>query len=353
MLKNKAFNIQKWTLGIVYTLYWVFAFLFFYIFYGREGQSLYSSLAFSLSFTFVSFACVDMHARFITKPNLYKKKYHRIILFSIYVFIAAFWLESVLSFVLNIYFWDFEGGRILEDANRIRYQVGGVNMMVFGGVAIQFMAETFRLHQQKEKKEKLAVESSLKLKEAELNVLRSQVNPHFLFNSLNSIYGLSLEKSEQTPAVIMQLSEILDYMLYKCNDQVLISEEIRQVENYLGIQQVRFGNSLKIESEFFFDKDQQIAPLLLFPLIENAFKHGEISADFPVIISIVLQQDRLNVEIENECKKKRNAVAVPGGIGLNNLRRRLELLYSGCFEMHVMKNKDRFSVNLMLKLAKK
>jgi len=352
MLKNPELHIQKWAVNIVFGLYWVFAFFFFNIFYGRMEQSMQSSLTFSFSFLFISFVCVDIHSRFITKPNLYRKKYLRFILFSLYIFITAFWLESVLSFVLNLYFWDFKDGRVLEESSRIRYQVGGVNMVVFGGVAIQFMAETFRLYRQKEEKEKLAVESTLKLKEVELSLLKSQVNPHFLFNSLNSIYGLSLEKSEQTPEVILQLSEILDYMLYKCDSNVLLGDEVRQIENYLAIQKVRFGDALNINYAAHLNHGINIAPLLILPLIENVFKHGKVGPENSVVVNINLgKEGLLRVKIENDINDAGELEKRNGGIGLLNLQRRLELLYPQRYALDVKKDAHQFCVNLQLELA--
>ena len=351
MLKRRRLNIQKWTLHIVFGLYWVFAFIFFNMFYGRMEQAPKASLTFTFSFLFLSFVCVDIHNRFITKPNLRYKKYHRIILFSIYLFIAAFWLESVLSFVLNIYFWNFEDGRIMEESSRIRYQIGGVNMVVFGGVAIQFMAETFRLHQQNEVKEKQTVESNLKLKEVELDLLKSQVNPHFLFNSLNCIYGLSLEKSEQTPEVIMQLSEILNYMLYRCDNKVLLSEEVKQIENYTSIQQVRFGSMLNLKYQVQLDQDVVLAPLLLLPLVENAFKHGKTGINHEIKVNIELNENALLCfTVENEVDERRVKDQVNGGIGLVNLRRRLELLYPDAHALHIDQTAQRFCANLNLEL---
>ena len=162
-------------------MFWVFAFLFFNLFYGGDNISKEVSRTFSVIFLFISFVCVDIHHRFVTRPYLGAKHYFRFVLFSIYIFILAFWLNSVLSFVLHLLFWDFENGNSIEQSSRISYQIGGVNMAVFGGVALRFMIETLNLHKLKEEKEKQAIEANLKLKEVELNLLKSQINPHFFF----------------------------------------------------------------------------------------------------------------------------------------------------------------------------
>lgn len=350
MLAFQSFNTRKVTIGLVFVAYWLIAFFFFKGFYGGNNSDQKVALTFTAIFWFISFVCVDIHHRFVTRPNLEAKRYFRFIIFSLYVFMGAFWLESVMSFILNLYFWDYENGRVIENTAYVNYQVGGVNMIVFGGVAIQFMLETFRLRQDKEQQDKKAFERELMLKEKELEMLKKQVNPHFLFNALNCVYGLSLEKSERTPEVILQLSGILDYMLYKCERNVLLSEEIQQVENYAAIQEVRFGNALQLTMRNEIRDDFEVAPLLLLPLVENAFKHGRPTDDGVLHICIAIRcNNSLNVTITNTCDSQVKKLG-SGGIGLSNLQRRLALLYPGRYEFCHRFESNTFHVNLKLNL---
>ncbi|MBS2209873.1 sensor histidine kinase [Carboxylicivirga mesophila] len=351
MLGFRSLNTRKVTIGLTFAVYWLIAFFFFKGFYGGNNSEQKVALVFTAIFWFISFVCVDIHHRFVTRPNLEAKRYFRFIIFSLYVFMGAFWLESVLSFILNLYFWDYENGRVIEDAANVSYQVGGVNMIVFGGVAIQFMLETFRLRQDKELQDKKVFERELMLKEKELEMLKKQVNPHFLFNALNCIYGLSLEKSERTPEVILQLSGMLDYMLYKCERNVLLSEEIQQIENYTAIQRVRFGDALQLTMHTEIGRDFEVAPLLLLPLVENAFKHGRPADDGVLHIGITIRSDDgLYVSITNTCDSnvKRDK---SGGIGLSNLQRRLALLYPERYELYQRFESNTFHVNLKLNLC--
>ncbi|MCU4155928.1 histidine kinase [Carboxylicivirga sp. A043] len=344
-------NINKRQLIIngVFALYWLFAYYFFKLFYGGWDAPEKVSLTFTLIFLFISFACVDIHHRFVTKTNLAGRRYFRFIIFSLFVFVTAFWLESILTFILHFFFWSFDNADKIEEANRVRYQVGGVNMIVFGGVAFRFVVETLSLQRQKEEKDKQAFEAHLKVKEVELDLLKSQVNPHFLFNALNCIYGLSLEKSEHTPEVIMQLSEILDYMLYKSNDEVLLSDEIKQIENYTAIQKVRFGESLQLTFTKELERDFSMAPLLLLTLVENAFKHGKPSKDGILKVDIHIKaKESIHFFVCNSCNGNEKSEIATGGIGLTNLKRRLELMYGNRFMLTTERDEATFEAILTI-----
>ncbi len=344
LLENK----RKVATNLAFTAYWLIAFIFFHSFYGGRETNSQISYTFTGIFWFISFACVDIHHRFVTRPNLQAKRYFRFAFFSLYIFGIAFCIESMLSFSLHLFFWDYENGNVSSQLGGIHYQIGGVNMIVFGGVAFRFMLESYRLVQQKEEQEKKAVESELRLKEVELEALKNQVNPHFLFNALNCVYGLSLEKSERTPAVILQLSDMLDYMLYKCQRKVLISEELKQIENYIAIQQLRFGSGLKLTVQNDVVNDSEIAPLLLLPLVENAFKHGNPDESGVLKVSITAKNESgLSFSVKNSCNYIGKS-DTSGGIGLANLRRRLELLYPNEYQLDVACNDNIYVVNLQI-----
>jgi two-component system LytT family sensor kinase len=186
---------------------------------------------------------------------------------------------------------------------------------------------------------------------AELAFLKSQINPHFLFNSLNSIYSLAYQRSENTPGAILKLSEIMRYMLYEGNDnKVDLAKELQYLHNFIDLQKIRFGNKAYID--FKVDgrvTDQQIAPLLLIAFIENAFKHG-IANDprSPIQLLVAVNQQRLNFYIRN--KKHNNNRDAVGGIGLNNVKRRLNLLYPGKYNLEIHDEIDTYTCELSLVL---
>ncbi len=184
---------------------------------------------------------------------------------------------------------------------------------------------------------------------AELAFLRSQINPHFLFNSLNSIYSLAYQRSETTPAAILKLSEIMRYMLYECNDnKVDLAKEFKYLENYIDLQKIRFCNKVYIDYKFEgIVGNQQIVPLLLIAFIENAFKHGVANNPLtPIRLLIDLSEDHLYFFIQN--KKHNNNRDASGGVGLNNVKRRLNLLYPGKYNLNIKDEKDAYTIELSL-----
>ncbi|MDB5005954.1 MAG: Histidine kinase [Mucilaginibacter sp.] len=184
---------------------------------------------------------------------------------------------------------------------------------------------------------------------AELSFLKSQINPHFLFNSLNSIYSLAYQRSETTPEAILKLSEIMRYMLYECNDnKVDLVKELQYLHNYIDLQKIRFGSKafidFKVDGKI---ENQQIVPLLLIAFIENAFKHGVANnALTPIRLLIDVDEAHLHFYIQN--KKHTNNRDAAGGIGLNNVKRRLDLLYPGKYNLEIHDEPDTYTVELSL-----
>ncbi len=186
---------------------------------------------------------------------------------------------------------------------------------------------------------------------AELAFLKSQINPHFLFNSLNSIYSLAYQQSENTPGAILKLSEIMRYMLYECNDnKVDLAKELQYLQNYIDLQKIRFGNKAYIDFKMDGEvTNQQIVPLLLIAFIENAFKHGVANNSLtPIQMLITVDQQHLHFYIQN--KKHSNNRDAIGGIGLNNVKRRLDLLYPGKYNLDIRDEIDTYTCELSLVL---
>lgn len=186
-------------------------------------------------------------------------------------------------------------------------------------------------------------------KDMELQFLKSQLNPHFLFNSLNNIYSLAYQKSDKTADAILKLSEILRYMIYESNDSwVALKKEIEYVQSYIELQKLRFKDGasvlMTINGEI---DDQQIIPLVLISFVENAFKHGVANdPSDPIRIDIIANQKILHFSITN---KKNNANKDQmGGVGLNNVERRLQLLYPERYKLNIVNSATHYTSELML-----
>lgn len=188
---------------------------------------------------------------------------------------------------------------------------------------------------------------------AEVNFLRAQVNPHFLFNVLNNLYALTLKKSELAPDVVLKLSEMMEYMLYDSNDaKVSLEKEINYLSNYIELERHRFSTefsiSLNINAEL---GGYEIAPLLLLPLVENAFKHGlsKQTENGWLKLDITLNNKILTVIVENS-KPTSVSGKGKGGIGLDNLQKRLDLLYPAKYHLELEDKKNAYTAKLVIEL---
>lgn len=192
--------------------------------------------------------------------------------------------------------------------------------------------------------------------QSELKFLKSQINPHFLFNTLNNLYALTLKKSDDAPEIVLKLSEMMRYMLYECNEkEVPLAKEVTYMRNYLDLERLRQHEKVDINLSVEGDiTDQRIAPLLLIPFIENSFKHGlsnQINHGW-VNISMQIKGDHLLFEIENSKTPSQPKLThrKSGGIGLVNVRRRLNLLYDDRYQLKIKNEPNLYRVILDLNL---
>lgn len=186
-------------------------------------------------------------------------------------------------------------------------------------------------------------------RDMELAFLKSQLNPHFLFNSLNNIYSLAYQKSDKTADAILKLSEIMRYMIYESNDSwVSLSKEIAYVQSFIELQKLRFKDGAAVEFTINGEIDEQpVVPLILISFVENAFKHGVANdPSDPIRINIIANQKILHFSITN--KKNKHNKDQMGGVGLNNVERRLQLLYPERYKLNIVNSATHYTSELML-----
>jgi len=190
---------------------------------------------------------------------------------------------------------------------------------------------------------------------AELQLLKAQVHPHFLFNTLNNIYSFSLENSPKTPGLILKLSSLLSYMLYDCKvEEVSLEKEIEIMKNYIDLEKERYGNKIDISWMVTGDlKDRDIVPLLFLPFLENAFKHGTAEQVERPWLSVDISVNQQTIKCKMVNSKN---VSVPfnnNGIGVQNVKRRLAFLYPGKHELKTNDEGNFFVVSLLVELNNK
>jgi hypothetical protein len=202
--------------------------------------------------------------------------------------------------------------------------------------------------EQKKKLETKILATQLQLKEQELNYLKMQIHPHFLFNTLNTIYGFSLKKADETPEMILKLSNLLDYLLYQADKPfVLLTEEIQHIKDYIALEHLRFNNTLNVVfNHINTSESDKIAPMLLIPFVENSFKHGSLTNGvLHISIDLTSTLDKIIFSIENTSSANDTGSK---GIGLENIKKRLDLLYNNNYDLNIQHTKGIFKVHLEL-----
>ena len=228
---------------------------------------------------------------------------------------------------------------------RLLYAFGDI----LPAIALAASIKLFRGRIDQQKRELDLIREKL---QAELNFLKAQTNPHFLFNTLNNIYGLAREKDENTAPAIMRLSRIMRFILFECEKAVIpISMEIEMIEEYIELEKLRYHNPIDIQLNITLDNpSDEIPPLLLLPFVENAFKHGasENLDESYVHIFAELKTGELTYQVENNCQPRE--ASSTKGIGLENVKRQLDLLFPNKHDLDISIQQEQFSVLLRLSL---
>ncbi|MFI3322021.1 MAG: sensor histidine kinase [Rikenellaceae bacterium] len=242
---------------------------------------------------------------------------------------------------------------ISRDSNFKFYSFSMRNMTIFYGIMFIFSISIIIRFMERSKKEEERVASLQQEKiSSELEYLKQQINPHFLFNALNSIYSLTILNSESSSDAVLKLASILRYMLYETDkDRVQLEDEIEVIENYLGLQQLRLTSKTEVNfTKIGNTEPYRIEPMLLIPILENAFKYGINSSKHTEInILLEVENDNLTFICENKIVKLK-VDNKNSGIGIKNIRRRLDLLYEDNYTFKAGAKDDTFIVKLVLPL---
>lgn len=240
------------------------------------------------------------------------------------------------------------GGERAEHVSNVFYTLLGI-------VPTVFMMVGFKLVLDFAQKQREIEQLKYLVQEGELRFLKSQIHPHFLFNNLNNLYAYALEKSSKTPQLILELSAVLRYMLYDCQEEfVPISKEIDHLKGFIALNKMQIEDrgevNFKIEGS---NQNFRIAPLVLSTFIENAFKHSTSSQVKAISIDVKLSissNGKLNFVCINSCTGQSNSASLSSGIGLTNVQKRLELLYPNKHQLEIQQNDNQFHVILELDL---
>ncbi|WP_372950272.1 sensor histidine kinase [Mariniphaga sp.] len=345
----------KYSRFLLHLFFWVLVYLFFIVFYGRSSRDYGTTIIFVSMLLPLSIITTYFLNYFIIPRYLFTKKYGKFVLFVFYTFVVSIWLEMFISLVVFILITNYQADQMNPSSFDGLLLMVGLYFIIIIAVAIKLVRRSFQIQKKNTELDNRRFQMELKLKEAELKLLKAQVHPHFLFNTLNNLYGLTLEKSDDAPKLVLQLSEILDYILYRCDEKLVsLGEELANLKNYIEIEKIRYSGKLKLTANFPEETGHlKIAPLILLPFVENAFKHGVSHSPGITFVSINIKIVETNLFFKVENSKNpaiKNEVGHSNGVGLKNVRKRLDLIYPGKYMLKIDKTEKTFSVNLSLQL---
>lgn len=223
-----------------------------------------------------------------------------------------------------------------------------------GAITVGGIAAAIKLMKSLYQKEQRNLQLQKENVEAQLKILQAQVHPHFLFNTLNNIYADTQDKAPKAAALVSGLSALLRFILYESNKpQIQLRNELRMIEDYIGLEKIRYSNAIDIHIDLPGEtNDYTIAPLLLLPLIENSFKHGtsQLIEQPWISLKVELEGNQMQLKLMNAKPVQPYPAKSASGIGIENVRKRLALLYPGQYYLNIIDEEDVFIVNLKLNL---
>ena len=312
----------------------------FYSFNQRNPKNDPHELAF-----FANYALAGLFVSYYLLPRyLYPKKYYH---FFIGLALVVATVLVVEEFILErIYFPDTRGKY---------YQ--GLLLTLIDVTPVMTILVGFKFGWDALRKQREVDQLKVAAEENELQFLKSQINPHFLFNNLNNLYAYAIEQSPKTPTIILELSAVLRYMLYECRERyVPLSKELEQLKNFTQLNELQIEERGEVTFEAPTDTGPfQIAPLILMVFIENAFKHSQASQSSGIRIKIKAELDasgNLDFYCSNSFLPTSNTEKINAGIGLENVRKRLQLIYPNAHTLDIAQEDGLFSVHLRIQLQK-
>ncbi|MFC2135360.1 sensor histidine kinase [Bacteroidota bacterium] len=338
---------------LLHVLFWAFVILFYTFVYGRMAGNYFAVFVHLVVTLPVYLATTYFTLYYIIPKFLFNKNYKAVIVSAIYMVLGAAFIEILIFLYFIVTPADFF---VFGEIKLLNPSILDIYLRLIGIFIVVFFAASIKLLKHWYNSQRMNQLLTQQKLEAELNFLKSQVHPHFLFNTLNNLYALTLKKSDKSPEVVLKLSEMLDYMLYECNtDKIALKKEMKLIKNYISLEQLRYGERLEVNLNISGSiSGKAIAPMILFPFVENSFKHGVSRNTGEAWIDIKLETDKNNLKfnISNgkpKIKPEKNS-ETGEGIGLNNVKQRLHLLYPENSRLDIVDEEKKFSVMLQLDL---
>ncbi len=332
------FTKKRW---LIHVGFWLAVIMVYAVFFGRRNSNYFQTLFFIGLLMPITIATTYFFNYFLIPRYLLTGRTTIFLLYSLYTLLVSVFAEVMVALMTFLVMAELRIHNMSPASVDIIFLLASLLMIVFLGVAIKMV---LRWRQSQVDYQRLIRDKV----ETELKLLKAQLNPHFLFNTLNNLYYLTSQKSDRAPQAVLQLSEILDYVLHAGKTMfVPLAQELRQVENYTALEMLRYEGRVQVTHQVTGPVEQhQIAPMILITLIENAFKHGVMptAASGWIAFEVNATPDQVEISLRNSYKQ----TATQSGMGLANLRDQLALLYPDRHQLTVQALPTEFSVRLTL-----
>jgi sensor histidine kinase YesM len=337
---NSFFTKQRW---VVHVFFWLMILAFYVIFFGRKNEN-YSMTFFFVGLLMPITIATTYFVNYVLIPRyLMKERYVIFGLYFIYTLLGSLFLETVITLITFIVVAEVTIKKMSPASFDLVFMLTSLLMVIFFASGIKML---LRWKKSTEDYQTLMREKV----ETELKFLKTQLNPHFLFNTLNNLYYLATIKSDKAPQAILALSDVLDYVLKEGRSTfVLLDSELKHLHNYVALELLRYEDRVNVNISVTGNtREPVIGPMILITLMENAFKHGVMptAGKSWITMSICCEPGYVHIEIRNSCKEKING----HGIGLENLKSQLNHLYNERHQLDIINGDEReFGIILMIR----
>lgn len=347
--------LKKLHYAVIHILLWIIFFAItttqFYFRFGFIPKDFYIRTLFLIGIFYLNYALL------VPKLLLNKKIFLYIVISSVIILLFIFFFEPLIplprihSFLRSMPIFKRMPSGVNLDFEENRAGIGFIRsfrsfslplLFIALSTSIRLVSGWYKTEKQREQVESQKISS-------ELLFLKAQLNPHFLFNTLNSIYSLANKKSDNTTIAIVTLSELMRYMIYEANGNLVpLKKEIDHIQNYISLQLLRLKDSSGVRINVHGNLNYKIEPLLLISFIENAFKYGtDFKGKTNIRIKITIENEALNLYVYNSLSSQKSKNE-NSGVGLENIKNRLNLLYPNSHTLNIINDKKSYEVNLVV-----
>ncbi|MGD1889425.1 MAG: sensor histidine kinase [Cyclobacteriaceae bacterium] len=329
---------------LIQVVFWILLLLFSIYYLGREEQRYAEGVIVSLLYLPVVAATAYFISRYLIPRYLLQERFVLFSIYLLYTFIGSVYASLMVIITSLIGLANFDYSNLLTPIRNITSFIGIIHFFIVLFVAISVTEQWHTMQQ----RYLLALQEK---SQAELRFLKTQLHPHFLFNTLNNLYYLTLNKSDQAPEVVLKLSQLLDYVLQQGKEAwVSLAEECERMRDFVYLESLRYQDRLKLEIATDEGLENwKFPPLLLITLVENSFKHGLKQTRGPasIRVQVNIEDETLAITVKNSQSKSTKKVTTRG-IGLPNIQRQLDHLYSDDYRLSLHDLPESFTVYLTL-----